>query len=177
MDNSSLAKLLSEANHNIHKNFKSVIYLGNGKRFFKTHVGLANLYNGKHQIKHPRLRFRPKLSYDQTQSSAHPCVPRPKLQGLFGSSSAIFVWTMVWRWSDHRSLWSEKSDHRRIRAHLGLIITSSSALLSDQRRLRAQLGLIITSSSALLSDQRRLRAQLGLIITSSSALGSDQKCF
>ena len=37
----------------------------------------------------PRLRSRPKLVYDQTQSSAHPCVPRPKLHGLEGSSSAL----------------------------------------------------------------------------------------
>ena len=31
------------------------------------------------------------------------------------------VWMMVWRWSDQRSIWSKKSDHRRIRAHLSLI--------------------------------------------------------
>ena len=37
----------------------------------------------------PRLRSRPKLVYDQTQSSAHPCVPRPILQGLDGSSNAL----------------------------------------------------------------------------------------
>ena len=37
----------------------------------------------------PRLRSRPKLVYDQTQSSADPCVPRTKLQGLDGSSSAL----------------------------------------------------------------------------------------
>ena len=37
----------------------------------------------------PRLRSRPKLVYGQTQTSAHPCVPRPKLQGLDGSSSAL----------------------------------------------------------------------------------------
>ena len=30
-----------------------------------------------------------KLVYDQTQSSAHPCVPRPKLQGLEGSPSTL----------------------------------------------------------------------------------------
>ena len=36
----------------------------------------------------PRFWSRPKLSYDQTQSSAHPCVPRPKLQGLESGSSA-----------------------------------------------------------------------------------------
>ena len=33
--------------------------------------------------------IRPKLLYDQTQPSAHPCVPRPKLQGLDGSSSGL----------------------------------------------------------------------------------------
>ena len=37
----------------------------------------------------PRLRSKLKLVYDQTQSSAHTCVPRPKLQGLDGSSSAL----------------------------------------------------------------------------------------
>ena len=36
----------------------------------------------------PRFWSRPILSYDQTQSSAHPCVPRPKLQGLESGSSA-----------------------------------------------------------------------------------------
>ena len=36
----------------------------------------------------PRLRRRPKLLYDQTQSSAHPCVPRQKLKGLDRSSGA-----------------------------------------------------------------------------------------
>ena len=37
----------------------------------------------------PSLRSRPKLVYDQTQSSAHPGATRPKLQGLEGSSSAL----------------------------------------------------------------------------------------
>ena len=37
----------------------------------------------------PRLRSRHLFFYDQNQSSAHPCVPRPKLQGLDGNSSAI----------------------------------------------------------------------------------------
>ena len=73
------------------------------------------------------------------------------------------IFTMVWRWSDQRSIWSEKSDQTRLRAQLGLIITSSSALLSDQRQLRTQLGLIITSSSALGSDQKCFWTQLGLI--------------
>ena len=65
----------------------------------------------------PRLRSRPKLVYDQTQSSTHPCAPRQKLQGLEGSSSAL----QYGRWSDQRSISSEKSDHRPIRAHMGLI--------------------------------------------------------
>ena len=53
------------------------------------------------------------------------------------------VWTIVWTWSDKRSIWSDKSDHRRIRAHLGLIRTNfernwvwsemfSNAIWSDQ---------------------------------------------
>ena len=36
-----------------------------------------------------RLSSRTKFVYNQTQSSAHPCVPRPKLQGLDGISSAL----------------------------------------------------------------------------------------
>ena len=58
------------------------------------------------------------------------------------------VWSMIWRWSDQRSIWSEKSDHRRIRAHLGLIRADfertwvcsemfSNAVLSDQGPFRA----------------------------------------
>ena len=49
------------------------------------------------QITHlgPRLRSGPKLAYDQTQSSAHPRVPRPKLLGLDGRSSAL----LSGRWS------------------------------------------------------------------------------
>ena len=40
---------------------------------------------------------------------------------------------MVWSWSDQGSIWSEKSDHRRIRAHLSLVINGSSAIGSDQK--------------------------------------------
>ena len=83
----------------------------------------------------PRFWSRPKLSYDQTQSSAHPCVPRPKLQGLESGSSAqksgqwsdfglirgqlgldgliivFIVWSMVWVRSAQRSIRSGRSDH------------------------------------------------------------------
>ena len=41
-------------------------------------------------MKFPRLRCRPKLSYDQTHSNAHSCVPRPKLQGLHRRLSGHF---------------------------------------------------------------------------------------
>ena len=51
--------------------------------------------NVKTRPNYPRLRSRPKLIYNQTQSSAHQCVLRPKLQGLDGSSSAL----PSWRWS------------------------------------------------------------------------------
>ena len=65
-------------------------------------------------VKNPRLRSRPNFVYYQTQSSARPCDPRPKLQ----------VWTIVWRWSDQRSFWSEKSGpwsrDGLIRDHFGL---------------------------------------------------------
>ena len=65
-----------------------------------------------------------------------------KITGSGQKFERTTVWTMVWRWSDQSSFWSEESDHRRIRAHLGLIITSSSALVSDQKCFRTQLGLI-----------------------------------
>ena len=41
--------------------------------------------------------------------------------GVIRNPSVWKVWTMVWRWSDQRSIWSEKFDQRPIRAHLGLI--------------------------------------------------------
>ena len=65
-----------------------------------------------------------------------------KITGSGRKFDRTTVWTMVWRWSDQRSIWSEKSDHRRIRAQLGLIITSSSALRSDQKRFRTPLAQI-----------------------------------
>ena len=111
----------------------------------------------------PMLRSTPKLIHDQIQSSAHPCVPSPKLQGLDDSSSALQ--SGCWSWDgltrgqfglkslilggfERAWVWSE---------------ANSSALGSDQRQLRAQLGLIITSSSALPSDQTLFRTQLALI--------------
>ena len=90
----------------------------------------------------PRLRSSLKLVYDQTQLSAHPCVPRPKLQGLDGSSSSL----RSGRWSGDRL----------IRGNIGLkslIIggfertwvwseATSSAIGSDQKCFQTQLGLI-----------------------------------
>ena len=94
------------------------------------------------------------------------------------------VWRMDWRWSDQRSIWSEKSDHRRIRAHLGLIITSSTEITGSGRNFqRTSVWRMVwrwsdqTSIWSEKSDHRRIRALLGLIITSSSAIGSDHKCF
>ena len=54
----------------------------------------------------------------------------------------ITVWTLVWSWSGQRSIWSEKSDHRRIRQHLSLIISGTSANGYEQKCFRMQLGLI-----------------------------------
>ena len=97
----------------------------------------------------PRLRSRPKLVYDQTQSSTHPCVPRPKLQGLYGSSSAL----KSGRWSgdglirgnfglkslDHglEMVWSEVNFVWKVWSK-----ADSSPLGSDQKCFRTQLGLI-----------------------------------
>ena len=59
----------------------------------------------------PRFWSRPKLSYDQTQSSAHPCVPRPKLQGLESGSSYKFSFALNYKkvFSNHRKLCSKFS--------------------------------------------------------------------
>ena len=70
---------------------------------------------------------------------------------------------MVWSWSGQKSVWSEKSGHRRIRAHLSLIRNSSSAIGSDRKRIGVHFSLIINGSSAIGSDQKCFRTQLGLI--------------
>ena len=38
---------------------------------------------------HSQGELQTQNGYDQTQSSAQPCDPRPKIQGLDGSSSAL----------------------------------------------------------------------------------------
>ena len=73
------------------------------------------------------------------------------------------VWTMVWSCSGQRSIWSEKSDHRRIRARLSLMLNGSSEIGSNRKRIRAHLNLIINGSSAIGSDQKSFQTQLGLI--------------
>ena len=54
-------------------------------------------------------------------SRAHTRVFPDRNYRVFSEFRAHYGLIMVWRWSDQRSLWSGKSDHRRIRAHLGLI--------------------------------------------------------
>ena len=69
-----------------------VVFVGylTKKRFgiavFKRKIRYCSFFNARAKR---NLRFRPKLVYDQSQSSAHPSVLRPKLQGLDGSSSAL----------------------------------------------------------------------------------------
>ena len=72
-------------------------------------------------------------------------------------------WTMFWNWIVQRSIWSEKSDHRCIRAHLSMIINGSSAIGSDQKRIQAHLSLIINCSSPIVSEQKCLGTKLGQI--------------
>ena len=52
------------------------------------------------------------------------------------------VRTMVWSWSVQRSNWSEKSDNKRIWAHMSVIINGLSAIGSDQKYFWTQLCLI-----------------------------------
>ena len=59
----------------------------------------------------PRLRSRPKFVYDQTQSKRTPVCSQTEITGPGRKFERTKVWTMVWRWSDQRSVWSEKSDH------------------------------------------------------------------
>ena len=68
------------------------------------------------------------------QSDPIECTPVCSQTEITGSGQKLertTVWTMVWSWSGQRSIWSEKSDHRRIRVHLSLIINGSSAIGSD----------------------------------------------
>ena len=50
-----------------------------------------------------------------------PMCSQTKITGSGRKFERSTVWSMVWRWSDQRSIWSEESDHRQIRAHLVLI--------------------------------------------------------
>ena len=64
------------------------VYLGGAN---KMHPQSWGIYKRKRSriLVLPRLMGRTELLYDQTQMSAHPCVPRPNIQGLDGSSSAL----------------------------------------------------------------------------------------
>ena len=127
----------------------------------------------------PRLRSRPKLSYDQTQSSAHPCVPRPKVQGLFGSSSALRSgpWSgdglvrghfglksliiggfeRTWVWSEATS--SEiGSDHNLFERTFVWSEATSSAIGSDHNLFERTFVWSEATSSVIGSDQGKFRA-------------------
>ena len=66
-------------------------------------------------------------------SRAHSRVFPDRNYRVFSEVRAHYGLIMVWRWSDQRSIWSKKSDHRRFRAHFCLI----------RGQFRAQLDLII----------------------------------
>ena len=71
-----------------------------------------------------------------------PVCSQTKITGSGRKFERITVWTMVWSSSDQESIWSEKSDHRRIRAHLSLIINDSRAIGYNQKCFWTQSGLI-----------------------------------
>ena len=87
------------------------------------------------------------------------------------------VWTMVWRLSDQRSMCSENSDHRRIRAHLGWSEATSSAIGSDHNLFVVTFVWSETTSTAIGSDHNLFERSFVWSEATSSALGSDQKCF
>ena len=112
---------------------------------------------------HPSFRSRPKLSYDQTHSNAHPCVPRPNFQGLDSGSNAKF--SAPW------------SGFCLIRGHFGLrglIIVFIFGPWSGLCLIRGHLGLKILIITFIVwtmfwvrsekSDHRTFRTRLSLII-------------
>ena len=87
-----------------------------------------------------------------------PVCSQTKITGSGRKIERTTIWTMVWSWSGQRSTWFEKSDHRRIRAHLSLIMNGSSAIGSDRNCIWEHLSQIINGSSAIGSDQGQYRA-------------------
>ena len=133
----------------------------------------------KNMIKLPRLRSRPKLVYDQTQSSAHPCVPRPKLQGLEGSSSALHSerrsgdglirgrfglksliigkFERTWVWSEPTSS-AIGSDHNQFERNWVFEEATSTAIGSDHNFFERTWVWSEKFSNAIGSDQGPFRA-------------------
>ena len=110
-------------------------------------------------LKLPMLRWRPKLLYDRTQLSANPCVPRPKLQGLDGKSSA-----------QQSGPWSGIG---LVRGQLGLkslIIGVFDALESDHKRFERNWVWSELHLRALESDHKRFERNWVWSGTISSAL-------
>ena len=127
----------------------------------------------------PRLRSRPKLVYNQTKSSAHPCVPRPKLQGLEGSSSALQSgpWSgdglirgrfglksliiggleLTWVWSEPTSS-AIGSDHNLFECTFVWSEATSTAIGSDHNLLERTWVWSEKFTNAIGSDQRPFRA-------------------
>ena len=162
----------------LEKRFGKKIFFDFGHNFFAILNKTINLWNYIIcKNKFPRLRSRPKLSSDQTQSSAHPCVPRPKLQGLFGSSSALRSGT--------------RSGDGLIRGHFGLkslIIggfertwvwseATSSAIGSDHNLFERTFVWSEATSSAIGSDHNLIERTWVWSEMLLNAIGSDQGPF
>ena len=125
----------------------------------------------------PRLRPRPKLVYDQTQSSAHPCLPRPKLQGLEESSSKL----QSGRWCGDGLI--------RVRFGLKSLIISgfertwvwsestSSAIVSDHNLFERTFVWSEATSSAIASDHNLFERTCVWSGKFSNAIGSDRGPF
>ena len=73
------------------------------------------------ESKTPQIEVQTQIGLLSDPVERTPVYSQTEITGSGRKFERTTLWTMVWRWSDQRSIWSEKSDHRRIRAHLGLI--------------------------------------------------------
>ena len=91
----------------------------------KKQCGLPHV---QHQIEITQVEVQTQIGVGSEPVEREPVCSQTEITGSGRNFERATVCTIVWRWSDQRSFWFEKSDQRRLPAQLGLIIISSSAL-------------------------------------------------
>ena len=99
-----------------------------------------------------------------------PVCSQTKITGSGRKFESIRVWTMVWRWSDQRSIWSEKSDHGRFKRTWVWSEATSSAIGSNHNLFERTWVWSEIFSSLIESDQGPFRAPLFFIFFYSQML-------